>query len=178
MEQEIYNQAVAKSRAGDYQAAIEYFSRAIEINSNFAQAYYRRGLANFDLGNIKTAIADYTQALAINSNYIDAYFARGIANLAIGNISQTIADANQIISINNNYAPAYKLLGNAYRQQNNQADAITNFKRGAELYLEQKDAVNCRKCLDNIKQLQNLASTPVKTDSNVCLLYTSDAADD
>ena len=43
MEQEIYNQAVAKSRAGDYQTAIQYFSRAIEINPNFAEAYYGRG---------------------------------------------------------------------------------------------------------------------------------------
>lgn len=167
MEQEIYSQAVGKSHAGEYQAAIQDFSRVIEINPNFAEAYYGRGLANFDLGNREEAIADYTQALAINPNYIDAYLGRGIAKFAVGDILGTIADANQIITINSNYAPAYKLLGNAYRQQNNQADAIANFKRGAELYLEQKDAVNCRKCLDNLKQLQNVASTAVKTDSNI-----------
>ncbi|NEP05163.1 MAG: tetratricopeptide repeat protein [Okeania sp. SIO2G4] len=167
MEQEIYKQAVAKSRARDYEAAIQYFSRVIEINPNFAEAYYGRGLAKFDLGNNKEAIADYTQALAINPNYIDAYLARGIAKLAVKDISATIVDANQIITINNHYAPAYKLLGNAYRQQDNQADAIDNFKRGAELYLEQKDAINCRKCLDNIKQIQSVSTTAVKTENNL-----------
>ncbi|NES77707.1 MULTISPECIES: tetratricopeptide repeat protein [Okeania] len=167
MEQEIYKQAVAKSRAKDYEAAIQYFSRVIEINPNFAEAYYGRGLAKFDLGNNKEAIVDYTQALAINPNYIDAYLARGIAKLAVKDISETIADANQIIAINNNYAPAYKLLGNAYRQQHNQADAIDNFKRGAELYLEQKDVVNCRKCLDNIKQIQSVSTTAVKVENNL-----------
>ncbi|NEQ38188.1 MAG: tetratricopeptide repeat protein [Okeania sp. SIO3I5] len=167
MEQEIYNQAVANSRAKDYQTAIQYFSRAIEINPNFAEAYYGRGLAKFDLGNKEEAIADYSQALAINPNYIDAYLARGIAKLIVGDISGTITDSHQIIMINGNYAPAYKLLGNAYRQQDNQTEAIASFKRGAELYLEQKDAVNCKKCLDNIKQLQNVVSPAVKTDSNV-----------
>ncbi|NEP82685.1 MAG: tetratricopeptide repeat protein [Okeania sp. SIO3C4] len=167
MEQEIYKQAVAKSRARDYEAAIQYFSRVIEINPNFAEAYYGRGLAKFDLGNNKEAIADYTQALTINPNYIDAYLARGIAKLAVKDISATIADANQIIAINNHYAPAYKLLGNAYRQQDNQADAIDNFKRGAELYLEQKDAVNCRKCLDNIKQIQSVSTPAVKIENNL-----------
>ncbi|NEP86906.1 MAG: tetratricopeptide repeat protein [Okeania sp. SIO2C2] len=167
MEQEIYKQAIAKSRAKDYQAAIQYFSRVIEINPNFAEAYYGRGLARFDLGNNNEAIADYTQALAINPNYIDAYLARGIAKLAVKDISATIEDANQIITINNHYAPAYKLLGNAYRKQDNQADAIDNFKRGAELYLEQKDAVNCRKCLDNIKQIQSVSTPAVKIENNL-----------
>ena len=166
MEQEIYNKAVAKSTAGDYQAAIQQFSQAIEINPNFDKAYYRRGLAKFDIGNREEAIADFTQAIEINPSYIDAYLGRGIARLVVGDILGTIADANQIISINNNYADAYKLLGNAYRQQHNQTAAIANFKRGAELYLEQKDAVNCRKCLNNIKHLQSVLTPRVKIENN------------
>ena len=167
MEQEIYSQAVAKFRAGDYQEAIQDLSRVIEINPNFAEAYYRRGLANFDLGNWEEAMADYTQALAINSNYINAYLGRGLVRLIVGNISGTITDANEIIGIDDKYAPAYKLLGNAYGKQGNQLDAIASLKRGAELYLEQNDAVNCRQCLDHIKQLQDLVSNSVKTDSNL-----------
>ena len=167
MEQEIYHQAVEKARAGDYQGAIQEFSRVIEINPNFAVAYYSRGLAKFDLGNREEAIPDYTQAIEINPDYIDAYLGRGIARLALGDILGTIADANQIISINNHYAPAYKLLGSAYRKQDNLEAAIATFKRGAELYLEQKDTVNCRKCLDRIKNLQYLPVSVVKTDSHI-----------
>ncbi|MDJ0555829.1 MAG: tetratricopeptide repeat protein [Microcoleaceae cyanobacterium MO_207.B10] len=167
MEQEIYHQAVARATTKDYSRAIEEFSRVIEINPQFAAAYYGRGLANFDLGNTEKAIADYTQAIEINPNYIDAYLGRGIARLAVGDFSGSIADANQIVSINSNYAPAYKLLGNAYRKQDNKKAAIYHFKQGAELYLEQKDTINCRKCLDNIKQLQNVAPPAVKTKSNI-----------
>ncbi len=166
MELEIYSKAVAKARAGDYQAAIWEFSQVIEINPNFVEAYYGRGLAKFDLGEEKEAIADYTQALAINPDYINAYLGRGMARLAIGDILGSIEDANRIISININYAPAYKLLGSAYRQQNNQESAIAYFKRGAELYLEQKDAVNCRKCLNNIKNLQSVSAPPVEAKHN------------
>ncbi|MGB3511994.1 MAG: tetratricopeptide repeat protein [Microcoleaceae cyanobacterium] len=167
MEQEIYNQAVARATAGDYQGAIQEFSQVIEINPKFAAAYYGRGLAKFDLGNREEAIADYTQAIEINPNYIDAYLGRGIARFAVADILGSIADANQIISINSNHPSAYKLLGSAYRKQDNQEAAIANFKRGAELYLEQKDTVNCRQCLDKIKQLQYVQSPTLKTDSNI-----------
>lgn len=167
MEQEIYSQALAKSRAGEYKAAIVDFTQVININPKFAEAYYGRALAQFDLGNKQEAIADYTQAITINPNYIDAYFGRAIAKFAVGDISGTITDAHQIITINNNYAPAYKLLGNAYRKQNNKAAAIANFKQSAELYLAEKDTVNCRKCLEQIKQLQNIGNTTIKTDNKI-----------
>ncbi|MGK7918606.1 MAG: tetratricopeptide repeat protein [Trichodesmium sp.] len=167
MEQEIYSQALAKSRAREYKAAIADFSRVIEINPNFAEAYYGRGLAQFDLGNKEVAIADYTEAIKINPNYIDAYFGRAIAKFAVGDISGTITDTNQIITINNNYAPAYKLLAKAYQKQKNKEAAIANFKQSAELYLAQKDTVNCRKCLEKIKRLQSVETTTVKTDNNI-----------
>lgn len=161
MEQELYDLGLEKAVAGDYGGAIEEFNRVLAINPNFADAYYRRGLAKFDLGNREDAIADYTQALSINPQKTEAYLGRSIAYFAQGKIEETIEDAKGAIAIEINCAAAYKLLGNAYRRQGKNEEAIANFKQAAEFYLEEKDTVNCRKCLDNIKQLQ--ASPPPAT---------------
>ena len=47
---------------GRYQAAIEDFTAAIELNPEFANAYVGRGLAQTELGNSSGAIADYQVA--------------------------------------------------------------------------------------------------------------------
>ncbi|NJL42609.1 MAG: tetratricopeptide repeat protein [Pseudanabaena sp. SU_2_4] len=40
--------------------------RAIDLNPNYADAYYNRGKARTALGNPKGAIADYDRALRLN----------------------------------------------------------------------------------------------------------------
>lgn len=169
MEQELYYRGLDKAAAGDYESAIEEFNRAIEINPNFVDAYYQRGLAQFDLGKRQNAIADYTKALSINPNKIEACLGRSIANFAEGNMQQTIEDAEGAIAIEINCAAAYKLLGSAYSRQGKNEEAIANFKQAAEFYLEQKDTVNCRKCLDNIKKLQPPPPPEKKTETKTSL---------
>ena len=54
---------------GDFDRAITYFSKAIEIDSNRADAYYFRGLSFEKKGDINPATADYAKAFAIKSGY-------------------------------------------------------------------------------------------------------------
>src|SRR5437016_5330741 len=63
----------------DYDGAIANLTKAIELNGNYAEAYYNRGLARRQKGDIDGAIADYTAALRINPKYAEAHLARAIA---------------------------------------------------------------------------------------------------
>ena len=58
---------------------MQTLTKAIELNPNYAKAYYNRGIAKFDLQDYKGAIADYTKAIELNPNYAKAYYNRGIA---------------------------------------------------------------------------------------------------
>lgn len=65
-----YNDGCNKLKAFtlDYQGAIEDFSKAIQLNPKFVQAYENRGFARAHLQDYEGAISDYNQELEIINN--------------------------------------------------------------------------------------------------------------
>lgn len=154
MHQDLYNLGLEKARQGDLAGAIKEFSRALKVNPQFIDAYYKRAVTRFDFGDLQGAIEDYNEVLQMHPDNINAYCGRGLTNLALGNIEAAIEDATQATRINPNHASAYSLRGTACQRLGNVQAAIANFKKAAEIYLEQKDAVKCRHCIETIKKLQ------------------------
>lgn len=160
MESEFFTAGLEKARAKDYQGAIASFDQVLAMNPDFALGYYHRGLAKFDLRDHGGSIADYTQALQLNSQNMNVYFARSLAYMALGELAAAIADAQTVTRLNPHYPKAYQLQGTIESKIGNIEAAIANFKRAAELYLQEKDSENCRKCLDKIKELQTAKTVP------------------
>lgn len=64
----------------EYEKAIDDFSRAIEINPGFAQAYLDRGVLYWrELDHPRRAIIDLTTAFNLNPDLSEARFNRAIA---------------------------------------------------------------------------------------------------
>ena len=53
--------------------------KAIDLNSEHANAYNNRGNAYVNKGEIDAAIQDYTKAIDLNSEHANAYYNRGVA---------------------------------------------------------------------------------------------------
>jgi tetratricopeptide (TPR) repeat protein len=76
---------LAQYEAGNYDKAIEYFTKTIESDSNNAMAYFNRGFAHFRTGSYMNkepynkAVADFNKAIELSPSYIDAYYNRGLA---------------------------------------------------------------------------------------------------
>ncbi|NKB17745.1 MAG: tetratricopeptide repeat protein [Pseudanabaena sp. CRU_2_10] len=64
----------------------------MEIDPNYADAYYNRGKARTDLSDREGAIADYTRAIELNPNLADAYGNRGILLYNMRDKQGAIAD--------------------------------------------------------------------------------------
>lgn len=78
--------------ARSHEKAIEDFSRAIELNPNFSQAYVQRGQL-YSYGNqAERAKQDYTQAIETDPNNSYAYQKRGEMWAAEGNLDRAIED--------------------------------------------------------------------------------------
>lgn len=54
---------------GDYEQAISFYTKAIEMDNLFTEAYYGRGEANEQLGKYAEARSDYERCLKITTNY-------------------------------------------------------------------------------------------------------------
>ena len=75
---ELLNQGIAFRKEGQYNQAIAYFNKAIDINPRSAKAYYNRGRSYFRERRYNKAIADFSKAIEINPRHGYAYTSRGV----------------------------------------------------------------------------------------------------
>jgi tetratricopeptide (TPR) repeat protein len=74
---------------------IETYTQAIQLNPNYAKAYYNRALTHQRLGELESAIADYSESLRLNPEYARAYHNRGIARAHVGEKQTALDDLRQ-----------------------------------------------------------------------------------
>ena len=87
-----YNRANEKFRNNDYYGAISDYTKAIEINPNYAKAFNNRGYVRRMNEDYYGAIADAIRAIEINPNYGLAYANLGTAKDLLGDIEGACAD--------------------------------------------------------------------------------------
>ena len=75
----LFNQGAALLEEDQYDRAIAYFSKVIEINPRADKIYFIRGVAYDKKGQYDKAISDYNKAIEINPRYAEAYNNRGVA---------------------------------------------------------------------------------------------------
>jgi tetratricopeptide (TPR) repeat protein len=76
----------------EYDKAIEAFTSAITLSSNYYRAYVGRGAAYNEKGLHDMAIEDYTKAIALNPNKATAYNNRGLIYYKKGQYDKAIGD--------------------------------------------------------------------------------------
>ena len=55
----------------EHDLAIENYTKVIELNPDYADAYYNRGMAYHHKGEVDRAIADHNRAIQLNPSYAD-----------------------------------------------------------------------------------------------------------
>jgi lipoprotein NlpI len=91
------NKAVVAARAGNYEEAIELFTRAINSDelgiTNRARAFSYRGIAKATTGDYEGAQLDLNSAIALDSDFnADAYAYRGYLRLVLGQPKEAVDD--------------------------------------------------------------------------------------
>jgi tetratricopeptide (TPR) repeat protein len=105
--EEFYQQGLSKYEAQNYQAAIANFSKAIDINPDYAEAYNRRGDSYYRLGDYKKSLIDSSNAIRLNSKNANSYYDRGFSLYSLGDYNGAISDYNQAIELNSKNSEFY-----------------------------------------------------------------------
>jgi tetratricopeptide (TPR) repeat protein len=94
------NQAMNKghtsNKEGDYKAALKNYSKAIELDSSNAEAYFARGTVKLNDFQFDKAIIDFDKALKI-----EPYFERALSNRAFARIRKYQFGSSRKLSENN-----------------------------------------------------------------------------
>ena len=93
--------------AGDLDAALVQFQRAIELNPNYGAAYFSRGLVRKQQQDYDAAISDFTRSIALKP-MAEAYLNRG-ATLRDRRVSKNSARRQTMPFCCNNSAIAWRL---------------------------------------------------------------------
>ena len=96
------NEGILYNNEGEYHKAIAAFTKAIELDPNFAPAYSNRGWAYIRLGQYEQAVANCTNAIESDPSLAIAYNNRSWAYIELGQYEQAIADFNKSIEIEHN----------------------------------------------------------------------------
>jgi tetratricopeptide (TPR) repeat protein len=120
-------------KSGKYEEAVNYFTQAITIDPNFADAYYSRGHVLGRLGKHEQAIDDFTQTLTLNPKNANAYADRGAAYGSSGQHALAISDFTQAITLNPAFADAYYNRAVGYFSEKKCEEARKDLRKAQEL---------------------------------------------
>lgn len=118
---------------GQSSQAISEFTKAIEIDPEFARAYYNRGRFYYGSGQYSKAISDFNRTIELNPEYADAYFRRGGAYYLLGEYDQALSDYSKAIELNPKNAMAYVNRVSIYRKLGRYDQAVADLNKAIEL---------------------------------------------
>ena len=116
----------------DYDSAIEYFRKSIQLNPNSPETFYNLGAALTQKGLFEEAVTCYRNALRLNPNFVDAFNKLAIVLHKMGRLSEAITHYRTAAK----YAPSFKTFFNlaiALQENGQLDDAITCYQRVLQL---------------------------------------------
>ena len=98
----------------DFNNAIYYFKKAIEIKPDFAEAYHNLGVAFYYNGNTNEALNFLKKALEVKEDYAKAHYSIALIYYEIKDFDNAIFHLSNVIQLEPNNANAHFDLAVAY----------------------------------------------------------------
>lgn len=93
---QVMNKGHNSSKEGDYKTAIKNYSKVIELDSTYAEAYFSRGTVKLNEYHFEEAILDFDKALLY-----EPYLAKALTNRAFARIRKYQFGSSRLLSKNN-----------------------------------------------------------------------------
>ncbi|VVB65742.1 Photosystem I assembly protein Ycf3 [Candidatus Gugararchaeum adminiculabundum] len=123
------NRGSADNSIGDYEQAIEDFTRAIEIDPKSAGAYNNRGTAYYMMKDFRRAVDDCTEAIRLAPEFSSAHNNRGAFRLGMRKYRKAMEDFDKAIAINPKNEGAHNNRGAACYGLKKYKRAVKNFTK-------------------------------------------------
>ena len=117
----------------NFELAVNYFEKTINIDKNNLGAYNNLGASLQQLRRFEQAVKVYEKVLSFKPDFTDALnnLATCFANLK--KYDQAISYFEKILKINKNNSVVYNNLGNIYKELNQHKKSIENYNKALEI---------------------------------------------
>lgn len=122
-----------QERLGEDRRALENYSRAIRLDSEFLEGYYRRGLLFTTAGEYEKAFQDQSRVLELDGNHAGAHTARGAARASIGDFQWALSDLDKGCTLAPQSPEAFYNRGLVRHELEMYDGALADFSRALEL---------------------------------------------
>ncbi len=150
---DFYLRGIKRAQLRNYRQAAKDYSKAIELDSKFVDAYLKRCEMRYKLGDNQGVLDDCYQIFAIQPTVAKAHYYQGRARYSLGYTQPAIESYTMAIAQEENYAQAYYYRGLAYKELNNLLSAIEDFQSAAELFYRQQNYEAYRRSKKIVKDL-------------------------
>lgn len=103
----LFDQGLEKFKAGYYKDAIVDFTKVVERNDQYFEAYYLRGRCHQALEKPQEALADYNRAINMKKDYHPALLFRGMYYVQQGDNRKAMSDFDAAIKSFPTFTEAY-----------------------------------------------------------------------
>ncbi len=129
-----FDEGVVYEKEKKYSEAILSYTKAIELNRNYAEAYCNRGYSKRMIADYTEALADYDKAIEINPKYSLAYFRRGyLKQEFLKDFQGALRDYNKVTEIDPKNSTAYNNRGIIKYQYGDYEGAIGDYEKALEI---------------------------------------------
>lgn len=128
-----FYRAVSKVKVNQYEAAIEDYTKAIELNPQKSKYIYHRGLAYFQLNQYEQAKKDFQTTLAMDGGNADIYVKLAFLKQQENDLKGAIEGYTKAIEFNPKFSAPYYYRGLIYLQVLLHDKACLDLKKAADL---------------------------------------------
>jgi len=131
----IYLQAVAYEHKGQHDMAFKYYSRALELDKDIADAYKKRAIYEQELKQWDRSIKDFTKVLELTPDAFVIYKMRGTSNFYLDRFKESISDYSAYLAHDSTNKEIIGYRGMAYLKNKERLKAYADFAQSGNRHM-------------------------------------------
>ena len=121
------------AQLGRYDEAVVSYSRSIDLDPGFSEAFNNRGSALAEMKHFDEAVTNFDQAIALRSDYAEPLYNRGNLLSQLGHFDEAVVYYDRAIARNPDNVAAFNNRGSALGELKRFDEAIASFERAAAI---------------------------------------------
>lgn len=133
---ELYKQANTLYDLQRYQEALNTYEQAVEIRSDYADAWNGKGKAFYELKKYQEALIAYDKSIQLQPIFFEAWRGRGFTLAKLQRYNEAINSYDKALEIQEKDAEIWNAKGEVFSQIKRYDDAIKSYDKAVELKSE------------------------------------------